>query len=78
MSPFYEKPNQELFIQWRLVETGEEGQARVITDFPKAFTKKHGRALVFHIRPEGKTVAVTYEILDPQTGQTRVIGPGFE
>ncbi len=45
---------------------------------PDAFTKYRGSAIVFHIKPEEGTVAVSYEILDPKTGRISVIRQSTE
>jgi hypothetical protein len=75
MSSFSCKPDGTFSIAWRLVKTGEAKQAQAVVELPKEFTKELGSAIVFHIKPEEGTVAVTYEIIDPRTGRISVIRP---
>lgn len=78
MSPFYRSPIEIVTISWRVPNTGANGQAQVKPELPKEFTKKTGSSILLHIHPDEQRIEIFYEILDPQTGQTRVIGPGFE
>ena len=76
MSPFYRRPMQTLTITWRVLSTGERGQAQVTPELPKEFTKDRGSSIILRIRPEEQRVDVTYEILDPRTGQVSILRQG--
>lgn len=78
ISPYYCRPAHKLEIGWRYLQTGEERRGQVVMQLPDAFTKYRGSAIVFHIKPEEGTVAVSYEILDPKTGRISVIRQSTE
>lgn len=76
IAPYYCRPATTLDLSWRFLKSGEERQAQAAVNLPKEFTKKRGSAIVIHFKPEEGTVAVTYEIIDPKTGQMIVIQQG--
>lgn len=78
MSSFSCEPDRTLSIAWRLVKTGEEKQAQAVVNLPKEFTRDRGSAIVFHVKPEEGTLAVTYEIVDPETGRISIIRPSAD
>lgn len=73
MSPFYKRPLQTFNISWSVPSTGAKGQVEVRPDLPDAFTKERGITIILRIRPAEERVEVTYEILDPRTGEASII-----
>ncbi len=73
MSPYFCRLESRLTIKWRIIETGETGQAEAVIKLPDEFTKKNGRGIYFHIDPEKNSVQVTYEVYDKDTDDFREI-----
>jgi len=45
-------------------------------ELPKEFTKERGSSIILRIMPEKQCVEVTYEILDPRSGQMTIVQQG--
>jgi hypothetical protein len=76
MSPFYRRPIRSFTVAWRILSTGERGRALVMPELPKEFTKERGSSIILRIRPEEQQVEVTYEIMDPRSGNLTIIRQG--
>jgi hypothetical protein len=73
MAPFYTTPFQSLTITWRIPASGAMGRAQVQMKIPKEFTQKMASRINFYIYPVEQRVEITYDILDPKTGQEKTI-----
>ena len=61
---YFNKPQRDITLRWKSLKTGKTGQASVVLELPKQFTRKRGKVINFHITPAEQKAWVTYEVLD--------------